>query len=781
MKKHIPLFLLLAMGGVFILIFYGKAITHANTILFSNSGDAIKNYFTYAYHIIHDKTYVNFEGMNYPYGEHFLYTDCHPVLANTLKLISSKLQFIKTHIIGILNFTMIFSIFLTFIICYFLLLEFRLNKWLSVLFSISITLLAPQISRLGGHLSLSYSIAIPLSWLLLLKSFKRKNSFTIILFINTLFWFFIHAYLGVIIVFFLITIIIIKIITDKNSVQQTIKYILLIGTTLLPVIVFFLFSLLTDGHIDRTTNPSGFFLYNAEFDDVFLPHHGPFKPILDKLTGNIIKLEWEAWSYVGLATTALFLGILILLIIKLVNREKHTGLNFCFRNKNLNISLISAFIVLLFAMGFPFKQIPWLLEYFPVLKQFRATGRFTWPFFFVATVFSAFVFHHVFFRLKNKKSLLYAILVIFAYTILNCMEAIPFHIGISKSISKSLNLFKADLLPVEYKNVLTHIKPGKYQAIFVLPFYYLGSESFSRPRNEDAVRASIVISYHTGIPIICSSLARTSISESKKIVQLVSPDYYEKEIVNDFPNDKPILLIKVNSSLTKYENDILHKGKLIYSGNKIEIFSLDLNNLFKSGGMTIYKKFQQQKSILSKRGPFYVSDSNSFLFYNGFEKLTSGTSFCGEGAFGSIKKGKNIFAEFEPNTFSEEKEYQVSIWMYNGEPDALNLWFRFLIEEYDELNNIWYSTTIFPEYSETINGDWSLIEGVFKIKNTKNKVYIVSKGKENSKALLHADDLLIQEVGTDVYRLEEEKKFLFYNNQRIKININEITGKDKNN
>jgi len=105
--------------------------------------------------------------------------------------------------------------------------------------------------------------------------------------------------------------------------------------------------------------------------------------------------------------------------------------------------------------------------------------------------------------------------------------------------------------------------------------------------------------------------------------------------------------------------------------------------------------------------------------------------------------------------------------MYNAEPDALNLWFRFIIEEYDEVNNKWYTTTIFPEFAETINGDWSLVEGVFSVKDSKNRISIVTKGKKNSKASLHADDLLIWETGTDVYRPEENGRSLFYNNHRI--------------
>ena len=771
MKRHIHIIILLIISTVFIFLFYGKAVVNSNNLLFSNSGDAIKNYFTYAYHIKHDSSYLNFEGMNYPFGEHFLYTDCHPVLANTFKLLSSVFPFFNSHSIGFLNFIMIFSIFLTFIFCYYLLLEFKINKWLSILFSIGITLLAPQIFRLEGHLSLSYSMAIPLSWFLLIKCFKNqdKHIYTFLLFINNLFWMFVHAYLGVIILSFLIAMLKVKIIAEKNRSSYIVKYIVQAAALFLPIIIFYLLTIFTDHHIGRTNNPSGFFLHNAELDDIFLPHHGLYRHVLDNLTGHIIKLKWEAWSYVSLSTTILFLVLLILSVIKLFNRKKDLGLNRCFHDKTLNISLIAAFIVLLFAMSFPFKQIPSLIEYFPILKQFRATGRFTWPFYFVAMVFSASVFNDIFFKLINQNKKLFAILFIFVITALNIFEALPYHFQVSKSITKSQNLFKENLLPEKYKNALTHIHPEEFQAILTLPFFYIGSESYSRPRNEDAVRTSIVIAYHTGIPITGAVLTRTSVNESKKIVQLVSPDFYEKEIINDFLNSKPLLVVKIPATLTKYENDLLRKSKQIFSGNDIELFSLDLEDLFRNSGQVIYNQFRQKMPTLFKRDSFYISDSASFLFYKGFENLKSDKIFRGNGAFESIKKGKNIYAEFNPGTFSEDKEYNVSLWMYNGEADALNLWFRFIIEEYDETNNKWYSTTIFPEFSETINGDWSLIEGVFKVNSSKNRIYIISKGKENSKASLFADDLLIQEAGTNVYRLEEDDRLLFYNNHRIRL------------
>ncbi|MBK6965195.1 MAG: hypothetical protein IPH20_14970 [Bacteroidales bacterium] len=100
-------------------------------------------------------------------------------------------------------------------------------------------------------------------------------------------------------------------------------------------------------------------------------------------------------------------------------------------------------------------------------------------------------------------------------------------------------------------------------------------------------------------------------------------------------------------------------------------------------------------------------------------------------------------------------------------PDALNMWFRFIVEEYDEQADTWKSTTWFPEHSEVINGDWSLVEGVFEVSNPKNRIYIVTIGKKEAKEPLFIDDLLIRENGTDVYRFTVGDSTLFYNNHSV--------------
>jgi hypothetical protein len=708
--------------------------------------------------------------MNYPYGEHFLYTDCHPVLAVSFKWLSKKISFFNEYAIGILNFLMIISIFLTFIIQYYVFCELKFKPWIGLLFSLSITLLAPQIHRLGGHYALSYSIAIPLSWLLVLKIFNHENKFLIlILFLNNLFWLFIHAYLGIIIISFLLPLVILKYISEPKR-NNTFRYLWIITSVLLPVILFYTFAILTDTHSGRTTNPSGFFLYNAEFDDVLLPSSAPLRPLLDRLTGNIIKLEWEAWGYLGIVNSIFFITIIIISILSIRWKKSWIRLKKIFENKLLNLSLLSAFIVLLFAMAFPFKQFPQLLENIPVLKYFRATGRFVWPFYFVFTTFSAYTFQKVYSQLKSSKRGILGIIFLMTIITMGIFESIPYHRDTSKRITQNSNCFDIDQLPDKYINALKKIDPHQYQAIIAIPFYYQGSESYDRPVNDASMQNSIIFSYHTGIPNICASLTRTSIEESKRIVQVITPNYYNKMILKDITGNKPFLVVKSGSGTTEYENIILNKGKRLIKENNFEILHLEKDALFSDDRPMIISQFQTNLSSFIKQEGFFLSDSSDILYYNSFENTLSDTTMRGHGSYCSNKKGKNIFAEFPPGTFNKEKEYHVSIWMLNGEPDALNLWFRFIIEEYDKTIDTWYSTTLFPGQSEVIYNDWSLVEGTFKINNPQNHIYIISKGKLNSKALLHADELFIKENGIDVYSLEHgDSASLFYNNHIIKM------------
>ena len=250
MKKKLPFFLLLIISLIITFWLYGNVILDPNNYAFSNSGDGIKNYYTYAHHIKNNNSYFNFEGMNYPYGEHFIYTDCHPILMLTFKWLSNYFPFLKTYSIAILNELLILSVFLTFIVTYFVLLEFKIEKWIAILFCIGITLLAPQIYRMPGHFALSYSFSIPLSWLIYLRTIKKQApplNYILPGCIN-LWWLFIHAYLGIIICAFTTLLIIVTYLIEKENRTLALPYIALLCTIFIPIILFKSFVFATDTH-----------------------------------------------------------------------------------------------------------------------------------------------------------------------------------------------------------------------------------------------------------------------------------------------------------------------------------------------------------------------------------------------------------------------------------------------------------------------------------------------------------------------------------------------------
>lgn len=768
MSKKAAFITLVIAASVFLFSFYGDVISSPNEYLFGNTGDGLKNYYTYIHHIKNDSSYMEFSGMNYPYGEHFLYTDCHPILANTFKYLSTSIPYFETNAIGILNFLLISSIFLTFLAVYFLLLKYKLKPWISILFSISITLLAPQIFRIDGHYALSYSLAIPLSWLLLVRQQENKKFATLLLFLNNLFWMFIHAYLGIIVLFFLAAIIGVQTIAKSTTKRTLLQFLKLSSAILVPILFFFTFSKLTDNHTNRTDNPSGFFLYNAELDDVFIPHHGEIRPLLNQWTNNAIKLKWEAWSYVGIANTLLTIFVLLLALFSIFVKKKRKNLIWFFKSKDLNIVLIASFVVLLFAMAIPFRQFPSLIDHIPILKHFRATGRFTWPFYFSLTIFFAFIFNQLFVLSKGKNKTVISILIV-VITGIHIWEAIPYHQEISAKITQTPNLFKYESLPTHYQEALSSIDSKDYQAILPIPFYYLGSESYDRPLQEKAVQSSILMSYHSGLPNFSAALTRTSITESKNIVQLMSPNYYTKKIEQDIPNEKPILIVRTNENITTNEKNILDQAELIYKHPELELYRLEKSHLFKNNASQAYNNYLQQKPNLFTRNGLSVNDSSGFYYYQNFDKQSSSITYRGSGSYSGVKKGKNTFTEFPPSTFKKNQEYELRFWMYNGEKDALNLWFQLIVEEYDAETDQWHTTSFFPSSAEVIDDDWSLVSGTFSIKNPNNDVYITSKGKENSKTNLHADDLLIFEKGMEIYSYDEKNKVLLHNNHKIKL------------
>src|SRR4051812_21271255 len=83
----------------FYFIFLQRLFLHPDSVLSHTGGDDIKNYYTFLYHTANDSSALVFQGMNYPYAEHVVYTDCQPLLSVLLR----PFTFLHGHLVGTLH------------------------------------------------------------------------------------------------------------------------------------------------------------------------------------------------------------------------------------------------------------------------------------------------------------------------------------------------------------------------------------------------------------------------------------------------------------------------------------------------------------------------------------------------------------------------------------------------------------------------------------------------------------------------------------------------------
>lgn len=761
--------LILIASLVLVFILYGNIIVSPNSYMFNDSGDGIKNYYTYAHHIKNDSSYTQFEGMNYPYGEHYYYTDSHPIITVIVKLISKVFPNVVYSSIGIINFLMILSVFLTYIVSYILLRRFKISQVVSFVGAIAIGLLAPQIFRLEGHYALSHSVAIPLTWLLLLRYKTKSTRLNILLLsINNAFWLLIHAYLGIILIGFVFFYFLIDFLSNiKKNIRDLKQYYLFVFAVIMPILVFVLSLYFTDTHVDRTNNPTGFFLYNAELDDILLPHFGLINSFIESFVE--IRQRWEGWAYIGILSSVFFVFLLFSFIYHIAAKKFNSFKQKYFDNRMLSLSFLSALVLLIFSFGIPFKQFPVLIDILPIFKQFRATGRFDWVFYFVFMTFTFYYIDKLYYMVLNKSKLL-ANIGIFIILIFFFYDGWVQQSRISKRINGHENHFllsvKDNLIPPNY-----NIEFGKYQAIIPMPFYHFGSEVFSVAGKLNSERVSMLYSYHFNLPMMSAYLTRVSIPESKKIISVLSPTYYKKELEKDIISDDPFLIIETNEKKSYFENAIIKRSEFLFALNGLKFYKILPKDLFKYTGkeeLAYFNKIKNTKRFY-KNG-FYLSDTTKYYYFNSFDYKKTEIKHTGQGSGKLRKNEENLIIEFAERTFKEDATYTLSFWVYNAEYN-LNEHFRFGLVEYNNEDTV-AERRFFPELSKIIYGDWTMVKIDFKMKDINNKVKLYSKGSVYSSGYIYYDDLLVFEHGIKIYKVLEtdengEVKSMLFNNHLI--------------
>lgn len=725
------------LGCVIILAFYGRFVFSPNNYLFSEGGDGLKNYYTFAWHINYDSSYTHFRGMNYPYGEHVVFTDNQPLISNIARFVHLNITPVGHYAIGINNLLLFVGLLITVLVLYKLLFALTHNPRIAVAGAIVLAMLSPQINRFNGHFALAYCFVIPLFIWWMYKFFHQPNWRTSrAMGIMMLLLLFVHVYYLVIIGALLLSMWLVILISESPRINIFTAIPHLFIQLALPFVVYFIWLKVTDNVADRPTQPYGIVEYAAYWEGLLLPlDFEYFKPL--KAALGVRKVSVETIAYAGFPALLFILWGIISGIRGIFRRRKRVIVptNKIIEtpyNQRFMVALLWAVcIVFVYAAFVPYLfNIPAISKYLGLLKQFRSLGRLLWVVFYGLNIF---IIWYVYQKTRHKIKLVwvpYALLLVFA------VEGTIFNIHNSALINNPYEVNKWTPNKVNANN---------YKSIIPLPFFHEGSENIgTTPSNDKIVEQSLLLSMQTGIPLNAVKMSRTSLSET---LQQLEMGYEYAQIPRPMLGGvkKPFLLLQYISDSTTLPE--LTEMQPIATTDSFRLYRFSpkiLEIVLLKRATTIDREAQAQL--------------NSLYFFNGFEGLKAEKVYTGTGALAK-SAGETITLADTTCVYCGDS-LSVSFWIYAHMEGLPQL--KLLVKEGKQTTRIHI-----PNHVKAFNNDWMLVEYTYQPKSKKLHLQLIKEGAAKGQTIF-IDNLLIRAAQYDV--LQRTPDFAAKNNRYYSLN-----------
>ncbi len=764
MKKIFPL-LFLFFGPLVILFYLYPTVTISpNSSYLNANGEGYKHYFTQEYHIQHDSTYLHFGGMNYPFGEQLIFTDGQPLLSVTLKFLANHISYFQHHVFGFLNLAIFLSFFWGTFLIYKILKSLEVESLWAAASAVLIAGLSPQLFRMQGHYALSYICFFPGLWLLLIRHFKNQTSITSVFVVLWLIaWGFIHPYLlamGVMFVFFWWLFILIS---HKSIFSRRKAIFNLTFQAILPALIFKVIVLNFDTVHDRPESPFGFFEFRAYWSSVFFPLYLPHGNWIENYA-DFTKVSWEGYAYVGFAG----LGLIAAAVTYFSRRFwlAFSGKNVAqLPNAIIFVSAFAGFSLLLFSFRYPF--VSFLRESIysiPGLSQFRSIGRFAWPFYYVWSVLAAWVAWRVFQYLKEKKNIFYSLSFTVGFFCVGALEsALWLHFLKEKS---GLTLSKSDLKTLEVKGKelewITKIKPNEYAALLILPYFQIGSENFTI-LNEGAEKIAMQASLLSGLPLVNSTMPRTSLSQALQQFQFITEPIHPVSVPLLYEK-KPLLVVSLKSIPHDRPYYLPNFGELVFENESVNVYALSFETLLSIGkekAKEESEKFLAEfASLITQENGLLVNQNDDLLFYESFDDSLLGFSFAGKGGNEKEGWGFNYLYRNKPE-ISEPQILIASVWVLAFED--LRPLTEFWVETIDP-KGVAHHATYQPLSTSgvAISRGWVLAEQAFTV-YPGEEIRIMARKDSKFPRKVNYDEFLLRKKSTEVWKITENK--IMHNNR----------------
>lgn len=543
MTQRQGLWITCVLALLWLMYFFGPALWHPDDYWFGGVGDGAKNYYTFAYHVKHDDTWLHFNGCNYPTGDHVTFTDGHPILS----FLVGWLPWVKQYPVGTINVFMMLGLWFAWILIYLVLVRWHCSPWFAMMASVVVIMGQPQLERINGHFSLAAVWVIPLT-IYLLDHWRTSQRLMYLIFGAALqvFVWFLHPYLGLMVSGMMILYPLIERFINKTSGRGVwwsvaLSFVVIVGYLALVKS--------TDVITDRPEGGKGFFEFLTSFKLLFGGMHGN---LIGQWFGEFRQdaVNGEGKAYIGLVIMLSLLIIAIALAWKRSELIRHW--------RSVAPWLIVALLFLAFAAGVPFIW-GWEegVQMIPYLEHFRSPGRFVWVFHFVVVIGSLSVVYFIF--KDHRKWCNYGIALA---AVVAVVDHWAHQQQVRAIVQSTPNYFDPQFLTAKDASDINEIKNSEqsYNALWTIPQICYGSDIYTRYFQESDVRRAYVVSFHTGLPLLGTINPRSGLSDARMTMQMTAPNVFEKEMWSKFGPETCFYLLQLQDPLFDSESRLTNRS-----------------------------------------------------------------------------------------------------------------------------------------------------------------------------------------------------------------------------
>ncbi|MBO3273246.1 hypothetical protein [Hymenobacter defluvii] len=542
-----------------VLVLYGfrTLIFHPTQYLIVTHFDGIKSYFSIASFLrqpLSDGMLVR--GHNYPFGEFMYYTDSTPLVAELLHVLVRVFPILEPYGLYIYDLFVLGGLMLSTALLDSILRRLDVVPWLTLLLAVGLPWLGPQTPRLYvGHMSLSYTPAILLALWVLLRLYTNWTQgrpvrrwfvgLGLTIFITSYLHFYYLGITGVFAGFFFLIWVLAEA-REGRPWQQLATY----GVTTLLfalTITWGLLMVLDAWYFLRPTGSSGYdwIEWKFQFGAFFRGYDFNKTRFLFERTAPV---PYESSAYLGAFVLFGLLAVGTMAIFKRAPRlawRQGSG-------RFLALLVLASLPVLSIALGEIYELDNsayyihnYLNPFFFLHKltnkvtQFRALGRFVWPFWWALVL--GFSWYASQWWQRPKLRWLLAILSLFF--IKDVRDAVH---GYGK-LTQRFNLLQP--IPKEsapMQMLLGQIDPQRYQAILPLPYYHSGTEgdgtyTLTIDPDDPHCNNTYQLSMLSRLPLMSHKATRTANYQAELLYTIFRPEGMAPELRAKL-DQRPILV-----------------------------------------------------------------------------------------------------------------------------------------------------------------------------------------------------------------------------------------------